>query len=127
MTWKGIVSHDGHSIITAREPTARAAQARSSCIGDSQPVTRMPHGLDRGGGPELFAQPPDANVDDVRSGVEAVSPDLRKEPLPAHHLSCVSNQVIEQPELAIGKVGDPVLDTRLAPGKIELEPTGAHG
>src|SRR5260221_9061286 len=115
MTWKGIVSHDGHSIITARQPTARAAQARSSCLGDSQPVTRMPHGLDRGSGSELFAQPPDADVDDIRSRIEAVSPDLGKEPLATYYLSGVSNQVVEQPELAIGKVSDPVIDACLAP------------
>src|SRR5713101_658761 len=127
MTWNGIVSHDGHATMTAKHPTASATQATSSWLGDSQPVTRMPHGLDWGLGAELLAQPPDAHVDDVRSGIEAVAPDLGEEPFPAHDLAGVRDEVVEQPELAVGEIGDAVFDPSLAPREVELEPSDAHG
>src|SRR5260221_6374891 len=121
MTWKGIVSHDGHATMTARHPVASATQARSSWLGDSQPVTRMPHGLDRGFGAKLLAEPPDANVDHVRSGIEAVAPDLREEPFAAHDLARMCDEVVEQAELSVREIRDAVIDASLAPREVELE------
>src|SRR5258707_3251402 len=125
MTWKGIVSHDGHATMTARHPVASATQARSSWLGDSQPVTRMPHGLDRGFGAKLLAEPPDANVDHVRSGIEAVAPDLREEPFAAHDLARMCDEVVEQAELSFRKIRDAVIEATLAPRQVELEARGA--
>src|SRR5664279_2037745 len=105
MTWNGIVSHAGHAIITPRHATASAPQATSRPLGDSQPVARMPHGLDRGSGTELLAQPADAHVDHVRARVEAVSPHFREQALAAHDLAGVRDEVVEEAELAVREVG----------------------
>src|SRR6478672_11637544 len=87
----------------------------------------MPHRLDRRLGPELLAQPSDADVHNVRSGVEAVAPDLGEQALAAHDLACVREEVIQQAKLAIGEIGDAVFDASLPPCQIELESSDAHG
>src|SRR6478672_5560066 len=124
MTWKGIVSHEGQATITARQPTASAPHAASSWLGDRQPVTRMAHRLDRGGGTELLAQAPDAHLDDVGAGVEAVAPDLGEQTLAAHDLAGMSGEVVEQAEPPVGERDDPVGEPCLAAGQVELEPAG---
>src|SRR5665213_89719 len=87
----------------------------------------MPHGLDRGLGAELLAQPSDAHVDDIRSGIEAVAPDLGEEPFTTDDLACVREEVVEQPELAVREIGDAPFDASLTPCQIELEAADPHG
>ena len=58
-------------------------------------------------------------------GVVAVAPHLGEQPLAAHDLAGVRDEVVEQPELAVGEIGRAVGDPRLAAGQIELDQTGA--
>src|SRR5581483_1881265 len=120
MRWKGIVSHDGQAIIAARHVAASAPQASSMRSGRDA-VARISHRLDRVRAAELLAQPSYADVDDVRSRVEAVAPDLREQPLAADDLPRVRDEVVEQPELAVGQVDDTVADLRLTAHQVELE------
>src|SRR5258707_13357342 len=86
----------------------------------------MPHSLDRGLGAELLAQPPDADVDHVRSGIETVAPDLGEQALAAHDFARVRDEVVEQAELTVGEIGDAVVDVSLAPRQVELETRDTH-
>ena len=86
----------------------------------------MADGLDRGVGAELLAQAPDADVDDVRAGVEVVAPDLGEQALAAEHLAGVVDEVVQQPELAVREVGDELADPRLPPREVELEAAGVE-
>ena len=121
MTWNGIVSHDGHAIIAARQTTARTPQAVSTRLGRGNAIAGIPHRLDRLGAAELLAQSPHADVDDVRARIEAVAPHLRQEAFAAHDLAGMRDEVIEQPELAIREVDDAILDLRLPTREVELD------
>src|SRR3989440_4490418 len=142
MKWNGTVSQLCHRAIAARfamakathaisrrkaptrrrRSTGRAGFARASVgLRSSNPIPRVPHGLDRLGA-ELLPQPADADVDDVRARVEVVAPDLGEQALATHDLAGVQNQVMEEPELAVGEVGDPVAEERLAPREVDTQP-----
>src|SRR5581483_3127467 len=121
MTWKGIVSHDGHATMATTQPAARAPQPTSRGLGDRKPVAGVAHGLDRPRGPELLAQPPHADVDDVRPRVEPVAPHLRQETLPADHLADVEDEVVEEAELTVGEVDRKALGDGLAARDVQLE------
>src|SRR5581483_7180499 len=127
MKWNGIVSHDGESTMTTRQPAENSAQLSSSQSGRGQPVTRMSHRFDRPVRPELLAEPPDAHVDDVRPRVEAVPPHLGEEPLAAHHLARVRDEVIQQPEFAVGQIRGRRADRRAAARQVEVEVSDAEG
>src|SRR5579862_1874179 len=120
--WNGIVSHDGHAIIAATLTPAKANQPTSTLRLRSQAIPDMANSLDWRHWPELLAKPPDADLDDVRSRVEAIAPDLREQSLPARHFSLALRQVLEQPELAIGKVADDIVQPRLPSRDVEHEP-----
>src|SRR5438270_12420591 len=82
----------------------------------------MPYRLDGCVRPELLAQSADADVDDVRARVEVVAPDLGEQALAAHDLARVEDQVVEEPELAVGEVGDALAQERLPPRQVEPHP-----
>ena len=75
------------------------------------------------------AEPPadaaNAHVDDIRARVEAVAPDLGEQPLAAHRLAGVLDEVAEQPELAVGEHRPRCAEPRLARREVELEAAGA--
>src|SRR5215469_6516368 len=52
---------------------------------------------------ELRPEPPDADVDDVRTGVEIVAPDGRQQLVLAHRLARVLHELAEQQELQPGQ------------------------
>src|SRR3954454_23904191 len=100
MKWNGTVSQLSQRSIAPRFASANANQARSSGLGRREPVAHIPHRLDRGRA-ELLAQPPDADVDDVRPRVEVVTPHRCEELLPADDLARVRDEMVQQPELAV--------------------------
>src|SRR5436305_1559416 len=106
MKWNGIVSQYSQRIIPARFATANASQPSSTRLRCRNSIAGMADGLDRGTGPELLPQAPDADVDDVGARVEVVAPDLREQALAAHHLAGALEQVMEEPELAVGEIDD---------------------
>src|SRR5919197_5429610 len=124
MKWKGIVSHGSHSAIATRFATANAPHASSSPVSLSlgKAVPRVADGLDRRGRPELLAQAPHTDFDDVRARVEVVAPDLGEETLAAHDLARVEREVVQEPELAVGQVGRPVLERGAAQLRREVGP-----
>src|SRR5437763_986430 len=85
----------------------------------------MPHGLDRGR-PQLLAQPPDANLDDVRARIEVVPPDIGEQLLTTADLAVMPREMPEQLELAVGQVGHVTADPCGAPCEVELERPGAE-
>src|SRR2546423_14383615 len=121
MKWNGIVSQLCHRHIATRFAAANATHAISSDLRRSNPVPRVANGLDRVGA-ELLPQAADADVDDVRARVEVVAPDLREQALAADDLAGVQDQVMEEPELAVGEVGDPVAEDRLAAREVDSQP-----
>ncbi len=66
----------------------------------------MPNCLDWGLGAELLAQAPDAEVDHVRARIEVVAPDLGEQTLAAQHFAGMENELVQEPELTVGEVGD---------------------
>src|SRR5881275_504791 len=126
MKWNGIVSQYSQWIIPARFATANANHASSTRLRRRNSVTGMADGLDGGGGPELLAQAPDADVYDVRAGVEVVSPDLREQALAAHHLAGALEQVMEEPELAVREIDDVLPDAGLPAGNVQRESSDSH-
>src|SRR2546423_708466 len=127
MKWKGMVSQLGHSSIAARFAPANANHASSTELRRSESITAMPHRLDGSVLAELLPEPPDADLDDVRTRIEVVAPDVREQPLPAHDLAFVAHQVVEEPELAVGERGDHVAELRLTARDVEREHPRAHG
>src|SRR5690349_12828622 len=123
MTWKGIVSHAGYATIAARHASDSAPQPSSSGSGRREAVAGMAHGLDRPRGAELLPEPADADVDDVRAGIEAVTPHLREQSLAADDLAGVRDEVVEQPELAVREIGRRAAGGRTAPRHVELQLT----
>src|SRR2546422_10211284 len=104
-----------------RRPSGRSGCAGASvCLRCSNPIPRVPDGLDRLGA-ELLAQAADADVDDVRARVEVVAPDLGEQALAAHDLAGVQHQVLEEPELAVGEVRDVLAEERLPPREVRSE------
>src|SRR5207247_5413352 len=101
MKWKGIVSQLSHMRIATRFATAKTTHAASRRLSRNQPITRMSHRFDRRVGAELLPQTSHADVDDIRSRIEVVSPDLREQPLAADHLACVLDEMVEETELAV--------------------------
>src|SRR5207244_10486568 len=80
---------------------ANAAQRASSRLRRSKTIARIANRLDRCVGPELLAQSANADVDDVRAGIEVVSPDLGQQALAADHFPRVLEQVMQHPKLAV--------------------------
>ena len=79
----------------------------------------MANGFDRRLRAEFFAKAANADVDDVRSRIEVVAPDLREQTLAADHLTLMHEQVMQDAELAIGQLGGHLAETRLAPREVE--------
>src|ERR671931_162302 len=88
-------------------------------------IAAMPDRFDRVRA-ELLAQPPDAHLDDVRARVEVVAPDVREQPLAAHDLALVQNEVVQQPELAVGQGRDHIAELRLPPRDVEGQRPRTH-
>src|SRR2546421_7952239 len=123
MKWNGIVSQRSHRIIATRFAIAKRTQAtstfrrlRMSRALCGKPVSRVAHRLDRRVRPKLLAEAADADVDDIRAGVEVVAPDVREEPLTAHHLARVQHELVEQLELPVRQVGDDATEPHLPAG-----------
>src|SRR6476469_3002108 len=100
--------------------------AISARLRRSQPVSGIPHRLDGRIRAELLPQPAHADVDDVRARIEVVAPDFGEQPLPAHDLTDVDEQVMQEPELAVGEVRGPLADTRLAARDVENDAAAAQ-
>ena len=99
-------------------------QPTSRRLSRPDPVTRMANGLDGSFCAELLAEAAHTDLDDVRTGIEVVAPDLRQEALAAHDRACVLDEVVEEPELPIREVGHELADVRLATGEVECERAG---
>src|SRR5215475_14506267 len=108
MKWNGIVSQRSQRIIASRFAIANANQASSTALRLGQAVTGMADRFDRRSGAKLLAQAPDADVDDVGTGVEVIAPDLGEEPLAADHLTCALEQAVEDLELAVGELHEAI-------------------
>src|SRR5438093_10895564 len=124
MKWNGIVSQLSQRIIARRFATAKSAQPRSIALRRSKAVPRVADSLDRRVLAELLPQPPDADLDDVRAGIEVVAPDLGEETFAADHLAGVQGEVVQKPELAVGEVGDERPESRLPTREVEDQPSG---
>src|SRR5699024_7006795 len=53
---------------------------------------------------DLLAEVADVDVDDVRSGIEVVAPDVAEQLLPAQHVSGVAQEGLEEHELPSAEV-----------------------
>src|ERR671936_1148528 len=126
MKWKGMVSHPSQMRIAARSPRAKTPHATSSRSGRDEPIPRMSHSLDGRCVAELPAQPPDAHVDDVRSRIEVIAPDLGKQTLAADDFARVLDQVVEETELAIGELCGVCADACLSARQVEDERPNAQ-
>src|SRR5438874_3434720 len=126
MKWKGIVSQRSQRIIASRFAIANANQPSSTAVRLRQAVAGMTDGLDRRIGPELLAEAADADVDDVRVGIEVIAPDLGKQPLATDHLAGAFEQAVKDLELAVGEIDHLVAELRLAARHIERECAGAQ-
>src|SRR4029450_7331897 len=144
MKGNGVVSHAGQSATAARLASANAPHASSSTLrrrlgspvmttlgpcprnrsSSAEPVARMANGLDRRLLAELLAQAANADLDDVRAGIEVVAPYLREKALTADDRPCVLDKMVQHAELAVREVGDELADPRLAPGEVEREGAG---
>src|SRR5580765_3855062 len=82
MKWNGTVSQLSQRSIATTFAAANATQATSIGLSRRNPVTHMTYGLDRRRA-QLPAQPADADVHDVRAGIEVVSPHRLEELLAA--------------------------------------------
>src|SRR5437762_9157581 len=108
MKWNGTVSHRSQRTIASRFATANATQPSSTALRLSQSVAGMTNGFDRRSGPELLAQPADADVDDIRAWIEVITPDLGEQPLAADDFAGAFEQAVEKLELTVGKIDRPV-------------------
>src|SRR6266567_5927853 len=121
MKWNGTFSHRCQRTIASRFATAKANQASSIPLRRSKPVASMANRFDRRAGPELLAQPADADVDDVRARIEVVTPYLGEQPLAADDLARALEQAMEKLELAVGEIDDPFAELDLAPREVECD------
>src|ERR671936_2391251 len=99
MKWKGIVSHGSHNAIATRFATANAPHPSSSGLGSlslGKAVPRVADGLDRRLRAELLAEAADADLDDVRAGIEVVAPHLGEQALAADDLARVLQEVVQE-------------------------------
>src|SRR2546428_4581334 len=119
--WNGTVSQLGHTAMATKFAIAKAAQAASGHLRCSKPIARMANGFDRRVCTELFAEPANADVDDVRPRIEVVTPDLRDQTFSADHLTLMLEQVMENAEFAIRQLRGDRTKARLAPRKVEHE------
>src|SRR4051794_40896277 len=126
MKWNGTVSQRSQRTIASRFATANANQPSSNALRLSQAVAGMADGLDRRSRPELFAQPADADVDDVRARIEVITPDLGEQPLPTDDLAGAFEQAVEELELPVGEIDHPLAELRLAARDVERERAGAQ-
>src|SRR4051794_19110210 len=126
MKWNGTVSHRPQRSIASRFAIAKASQPSSTALRLSQAVAGMADGLDRRRGPELLAQPTDADVDHVRARIEVITPDLGEEPLAADDFAGAFEQAVQELELAIGEIDQPIAELRLATRNVERERAGAQ-
>src|SRR5256885_831403 len=123
MKWKGIVSQLAHRTMATTFAAANATHRRSIGLGrlrGRKPISHVADGFDRRG-PELLAQSPDADVDDVRAWIEVVAPHVGKQLLPAADLAVMRDEVAQKLELAIGEIDDLVADPRSTAREVELE------
>src|SRR6266566_9199099 len=121
MKWNGTVSHRSQRTIASRFASANANQPSSTALRLSQAVAGMADGFDRRSGPELLAQPADADVDDIRAWIEVITPDLGEQPLAADDLARAFEQAVQEPELAVGEIHHPVAKLCLAAREVERE------
>src|SRR6266487_2179266 len=104
MKWNGTVSHRSQLSIASRLAIANANHPSSTALRRSKPVPRMADGFDGRVRAELLPQPADADVDDVRVGIEVVTPHLGKQPLAADDLAGTFEQAVKKFEFAIGEI-----------------------
>src|SRR5437764_14640619 len=114
MKWNGIVSQLSQWIIARRFATAKRPHPRSIALSRGKAVPRVADGLDRRVGAELLPQPANADLDDVRAGIEVVAPHLGEQALAADDLARVLQEVVQEAELAVGEVGRAVVDAGAA-------------
>src|SRR5256714_7809700 len=126
MKWNGHAAHHPQRSIASRFAVGRASQPSSTALRLSQAVAGMADGLDRRRGPELLAQPTDADVDHVRARIEVITPDLGEEPLAADDFAGAFEQAVQELELAIGEIDQPIAELRLATRNVERERAGAQ-
>src|SRR6188472_39722 len=105
--------------MATRFAAAKAAQASSTALRCDQAITRMANRLDWCVGAELLTEATDANFDHIRARIEAVTPHLSEQPLPAQHLALVKDEVMEETELAVREIGHERADLRLAAREIQ--------
>ena len=86
----------------------------------------MADGCNRRGRAKLLAQASHAHVDDVRTRVEVIAPDVGEQPLPAQHLSRVHGEVMQEAELALGQIDGAFTEPRLAARNVELQSPDAQ-
>src|SRR5581483_7932811 len=123
--WNGIVSQSGQSPMATQLASAKAPHRSSTRLRRSQAVAGIPHRVDGRVRAELLPQPPDADLDDVRAGVEVVAPHLGEETLAADDLAGMDREVVEQPKLTVGQRSVDVGEPRLPPREVEHERTGS--
>src|SRR4051794_2086198 len=109
MKWNGIVSQLGQANIATRFAAANVAHAKSMRSGRRrESIAGMANRFDRCCRPELLPQSPHANLDNVRSRVEVVSPYFREQALATDHLARVNGELVQEAELAVGEIADEV-------------------
>src|SRR2546423_11377370 len=104
MKWNGIVSQRPHRTIAPPFARANANHAKSTLLA-GKAVPDVAHGLDRRVLSELLANAAHTHVDDVRPGVEVVTPHLGQQPLAAHYFPAMLRELEQQPELPLGQIG----------------------
>src|SRR5919201_2355062 len=126
MKWNGTVSQDCQMTMPTRFATANTPHASSSRLGLGKAVPRMADGLDRRLRAELLAQAADADLDDVRAGIEVVAPHLGEQALAADDLARMLQEVVQEAELPVGEVGRAVVERGPAPRQVERQPPHAQ-
>src|SRR5438105_10679431 len=99
--------------MTRKFARANAAQATSICLRRRKAIARISNRFDRRIRPELLPQAADADLDDVRAGIEVVAPNLGEQAFAADHFAGVESEMVEQTELACRQLRRAVVDPRL--------------
>src|SRR5688572_31954134 len=95
--------------VTTMTATTRTTEPRRSSPGRCVvPVARTAHGGDRRRFAELAAQVPDVDVHDVGRRIGVVLPDGEQDLRAAQHLARMAQEVLEQGELPVRQLDDPV-------------------
>src|SRR3989440_8010457 len=86
-----------------------------------EPIADIPNRLDERLRAELPAQPPDRDVQDIRARIEVVAPHVREELLAADHVAAPLDELVQQPELAVGEPDPRAVDAGLALRAVQAE------